>query len=256
MKQILKSGEPDKLARFRQQSPQADWDRCKRNKRRYQQIQQTLFNDQRGLCAYCEIDLRFESNAAQSDFRVDHFHPKSDTQGTVNWALEWQNLLACCHGGSSATVVDASDRFISDSNEHSCDVPKGNQILDNVILNPLQIPASPALFRHTLSGGLTVNTDACNQAGVDPDQAQATLDHLNLNNSRLNRLRKSQIDFFRDYLQRAESRGQSLDAEREKLAKIYLMPDSEEKYQRFFTTSRSYLGSAAEKLLQATQYDG
>ncbi|MGO3408549.1 hypothetical protein [Marinomonas sp.] len=67
-----------------------------------------------------------------------------DNTPSRNWHLDWQNLLGCCHGGSQRNVVDASQRFTSP--ESSCDVPKGEKNLDDVILNPLHIPAFPKFF--------------------------------------------------------------------------------------------------------------
>ncbi|WP_417436857.1 retron system putative HNH endonuclease [Idiomarina abyssalis] len=112
-----------------------------------------------------------------------------DNTPSRNWHLDWQNLLGCCHGGSQRNVVDASQRFTS--LESSCDVPKDGKNLDSAILNPLQITAFPKLFSYDRStGAFFVDSDACQQAGINEAVAQNTIDELNLDAERLKRFRK------------------------------------------------------------------
>jgi uncharacterized protein (TIGR02646 family) len=54
----------------------------------YKELIGALAAKQRGLCAYCEIDV------TDTDRRVEHFHPKCDTQSLVNWTFDPSNLLA------------------------------------------------------------------------------------------------------------------------------------------------------------------
>ncbi|WP_019935910.1 retron system putative HNH endonuclease [Oceanimonas smirnovii] len=265
MKKVLKGKEPDQLKRYRADFPDHNWKQCtqggstKTRKQeirvRRQQIQQQLREDQGGLCAYCEIDLRPAASDGVADLRVEHFHPKSDNSTDHNWHLDWQNLLACCHGGSRPDVVEAGVRYSSP--DHSCDVPKAEQNWDNLILNPLQLPASPCLFKYQrANGAILVNIEHCQQAGIEQARAQATIENLRLDADRLRRLRKGELDRINELLRNLVQQGKSVEAARSHLARALLRKDSEQQWPRFFSAIRSYLGRAAEEQLTAINYDG
>jgi len=255
MKNIIKGSEPGKLISYRENNPQGTWDNCKKNKNRRKEIQQRLLDDQGGLCAYCEIDLKAGFDTEAADFRVEHFHPKSDTSSSHNWHLDWRNLLACCHGGSMPDIVDALNRFSSP--DHSCDVPKDNENWDNIILNPLQITSFPPLFsfsRHT--GSIHVHYEHCSAANISHIIAQKTIDKLRLDADRLKRLRKSILNKINDELRGMVSRGIDLQIAKETLAEAYLYKNNDGHWPAFFSTIRDYLGDAAEKQLNVIHYAG
>jgi uncharacterized protein (TIGR02646 family) len=152
MKNIVKGKEPSVLQQYATRNPGHSWSQFRKDRARCLSVQQQLLSDQGGLCAYCEIDLKGASGNAQADLRVEHFHPKSDTLAAHNWHLDWQNLLAVCHGGSRQDIVDAAERYTSP--DHSCDVPKADHDWDVQILNPLLLPAFPSLFRYDRSTGV------------------------------------------------------------------------------------------------------
>ena len=255
MKNIVKGSEPDKLMTYRENSPQGTWDNCKNNRNRRKEIQQKLLADQGGLCAYCEVDLKAGSVAEVADFRVEHFHPKSDTATSHNWHLDWSNLLACCHGGSRSDIVDAANRFSSP--DHSCDVPKDNKNWSDIILNPLQLPAFPSLFSYTRdTGSININSEHCATASVDPVIAQNTIDKLSLDAERLKRLRKPVLNKVNDELRAMVNQGIDLTVARKTLAKAYLCQNNNGHWPAFFSALRDYLGDAAEKQLSAINYTG
>jgi len=255
MKNIAKGSEPPKLATFRQISPQGTWINCRNNKNRLIEIQTKLLEDQGGLCAYCEIDLKAGSNGKEADFRVEHFHPKSVTSTGHNWHLDWGNLLACCHGGSRPDIVDAAHR--SSSPDHSCDVPKENKNLSNVILNPLQLPAFPSIFSYTrYTGSISIHSEHCTTAGVSPDMAKNTIDELRLDADRLKRLRNPVLNKVNDELSAMLSRGIDIEQAKETLAKAYFRRNSNGHWPKFFSALRHYLGDAAERQLSIINYVG
>jgi uncharacterized protein (TIGR02646 family) len=254
MKKILKSAAPEKLEIYRLARPAGTWDQCSRNKSRREQIQNQLRSNQGGLCAYCEIDLKPKNTTEAADFRVEHFHPKSDTSTPHNWHLDWQNLLACCHGGSRPDVVDAGSRFAT---PHSCDVPKGENDWDNVIFNPLHLPAYPCLFQvNRPDGSISINQANCIQAGVDLLKAQATIDNLNLNAVRLKNLRKPVLNQLNSQLRKLVDSGYTVDDARNRLAQAALKKDNNKHWPAFFSAIRDYLGEAAEQQLRAINYNG
>lgn len=255
MKRLTKGIEPARLSQFRTNHPSGIWEKFASQTGRKQAVQDQLKADQGGLCAYCEIDLLEKNTEALADFRVEHFYPKSDSTSSRNWHLDWQNLLGCCHGGSQRHVVDASQRFTSP--ESSCDVPKGEKNLDGIILNPLQIPAFPKLFSCDRSTGtFSVDSDACEQAGINAVVAQNTIDELNLDAERLKRFRKVTLNNLNTQMTSLVREGLSIGEAREKLAKMTLRKNSAGYWPKFFTSIRSYLGHAAEEQLRAIQYRG
>lgn len=253
MKNIVKGSEPDTLISYRENNPQGSWENCKRNKNRREKIQKRLLEDQGGLCAYCEVDLK--TGVENSDFRVEHFHPKSDSSTQHNWHLDWGNLLACCHGGSQRDVVDAERRFSSP--DHSCDVPKDNDNLTGLILNPLELSAYPCIFKYTRdTGEIKVHIEQCDIAGVNKAIAQQTIDKLRLDSERLKRLRKPVLNKVNDELRNLIAQGLTLNAAQERLAQAYFYKNSDGHWPAFFSAIRHYLGSAAEERLRLINYSG
>ncbi|MFK4751622.1 retron system putative HNH endonuclease [Oceanobacter antarcticus] len=257
MKKVLKGIEPPLLARYRHKNPTGSWDMFKNSRARRQQLKQQIIADQSGLCVYCEIDLKEQDSHGNADYRVEHYHPKSDMTAGHNWALDWQNLLGCCHGGSRPDVTDAAHRYTSP--DCSCDIPKGSQNLDSVILNPHQMPAFPPIFAFDrTTGEPSVDKVNCSIAGIDPIKAQATIRELRLDAKRLNSLRQTVLNKLnadvRNLLQRNSelSVGEALD----RLAATYLQKNSKHHWPPFFSAIRSYLGSSAEKHLRSMDYNG
>lgn len=256
MKKILKGVEPSRLVAYRQLHPSNNWKQFLKRSARKLQTREQLVADQGGLCAYCEIDLKPASGGGSvADLRVEHFHPKSDTSTTHNWDLDWQNLLGCCHGGAQRNVTDASQRFTSP--DSSCDVPKGRNNWDNVILNPLHLPPFPCLFQYNRgTGAIVVNIEACRQASISSDKAQDTIDKLCLDASRLRSLRKPVLDHVNDQLRRLLDSGNTLEEARSVVAQALLKKDGNNHWPAFFSAIRNYLGADAEKQLQAISYNG
>lgn len=260
MKKILKGDEPDLLARYKHNNPNNTWDQFRNSNARKNAVKFDVRNHQGGLCAYCEIDLKLTepANIERDDFRIEHFHPKNpeiDNTTDHNWHLDWNNLIGCCHGGSERNVTDAANRFTSP--ESSCDVPKGNNNWDDEILNPLYLPAFPALFSFGRSdGSIYVNAINCQTANMDSIKAQQSINLLRLDSGRLNRFRKKVLDNVNVQLRNRVADGMSLEDARAELAHRLLRKNDEGCWPAFFTAIRSYLGDAAEQQLVSIQYKG
>lgn len=255
MKNIVKGAEPVALAQYAATHPHNSWDQLRKDLPLRRAVQQRLSKDQGGLCAYCEVDLKPATDNGQADLRVEHFHPKSDQVAGHNWHLDWQNLLAVCHGGSQADVVDAAQRHTSPN--HSCDVPKGNNDWDTTILNPLQVPSYPCLFQFDRSSGaMQVDRNNCQMAAIDAAKAQATVDNLHLDSARLRNLRKPVLDKLNEQLRNMGHAGIPLEEARQRLARATLTKNANQHWPSFFSAIRNYLGEAAERQLQAIGYRG
>lgn len=255
MKAVVKGLEPQRLTTYRTNCSFRTWKQFTSSNDRKRETQRQLVSDQGGICAYCEVDLKAASKNRVADLRVEHFHPKSDTASGHNWHLDWQNLLACCHGGSQKDVVDATARFSSP--DHSCDVPKDKKMLDNVILNPIRIPAYPCLFKiERISGQISVDDAKCISAGVDVLKAERTIHELRLDAKRLNKMRKGELNSINEKLIEQIKKGKTIPEARKYLAKAILRKNSNNHWPKFFTSIRYYLGSAAEDQLRDINYTG
>ncbi len=273
MKRILKSsaapaGLSDYVVRT---AHNGTWDHFRRDSSRNKRdVQKQLYKDQRGLCAYCEVNIEPEilrercSGEEVADFQVEHFHPKSDTTTCsprqCPWGLDWENMFACCLGGTNASVYDAT-RHCTKANHH-CGARKDDKILDGRILNPLtDVPAYPSLFDVKISANpdeilLEPNMARCNSVSSNCySKASNTILELNLNNTTLNRCRHATLRQIDKRIQMVNSRGIDYDHALE-LVMREVFDDTSPTWPQFFTTIRARYGVAAERRLKEINYHG
>lgn len=270
MKPVAKGAEPAALQAYRQAQPQACWEEMRGDARddgqqAYTDIRKHTHDDQGGLCAYCEIDIR-DDDPLKS--RIEHFHPKSDRNAGVNWALAWANMLAVCAGGSYR--YGTAPHTLEPLEENlSCDAHKDRWIqqkrlaeaCEGWVLNPLRLPGWPgSLFRlNKCNGELQADAEACQKFDPWPGNQHAdmhtlvtfTITALNLN---CTRLREARLRVIRDIehnkkKQRLAGFGpqQGLD----NLARHYLR----QRWPGFFTTICLCLGDAAQRQLRAQRWE-
>lgn len=261
MKTCFKGTIPVLLEQYQSDNPSSNWEQFKNEcQQGYKDVQSQLHLDQGNLCCYCEIDTKQGLGVGKDDFRVEHFRPKSGTaNSSCNRALDWWNMLGCCHGGSENTVIDSEARFIPKHAERHSDVLKSNSDWNDEILNPLEIPLFPILFHaNRRDGSLSVHGNNCRDAGVSLTKASNCLspEKLNLNSVKLNSLRKAALDALNEQIKAALLSGMAIDQAMSNLAKAELRKDEKEHWPRFFTTIRSYLGKAAEDHLNNISYTG
>jgi uncharacterized protein (TIGR02646 family) len=232
----------------------------------YADCRKTAVADQGGLCAYCEIDIR-DNDPLKC--RVEHFHPKSDTSTTHNWALDWNNLLAACNGGTHAHVNTAGFHLEPMSDNLSCDAHKDrliqekklNMDCDGWILHPLHIQAPPPLFRVNKSTGeLAPDATGCAASPPWPRNRHAsvealvefTIDALNLNCDRLIAARLEVVRAIEHGKKQKRDAGLNGASGLAALARQYFV----RVWPPYFTTVCSCLGPAAETHLKAIAYQG
>jgi len=261
MKKIKKSGNPPaRLSEYLLVNPNNEWRQFKGNDRDGDaQIKSSITQDQRGLCAYCEIDLAPGRNAGLDDFRVEHFHPKKPHAPPPNHSLDWSNMLGVCTGGNAKDVA-IRERF-TPAPDHSCDVPKGNHNWTGLILNPLvDIPAFPNLFRyHDATGEMFVDETNCPLPLLE--KAANSIEKLRLSlpadgKSRLNRFRVATLNGLRERLLISESAGLTVAEALEEMAEEFFSDDVTKPWPAFFSCVRWYFGQAAEERLRLINYDG
>lgn len=258
MKKIIKTfPSPSGLTDYLANNPLDTWDQFRGNEpAACNAVKNQLVRDQGGLCAYCEIDTHISINGVGlDDFRVEHFHPKG-VEGNHNYGLDWENLLGVCHGGSQQYVAIPSRHT---SPDHSCDVPKGNQKLKEVILDPVKdVPAFPNIFEY-IELGVDAGKVVVDKSNCPPGlqaKAEQTINKLCLDAPRLNRLRKDVIDKLREEISNAIDSGQAMEDAMNDLAMAFFTPTANGYWQPFFSCIRWYLGSSAEKQLHAISYQG
>jgi uncharacterized protein (TIGR02646 family) len=231
----------------------------------YANCRGAVISDQRGLCAYCEIDIR-DNNPLNC--RVEHFHPKSDITPNHNWSLDWSNLLGVCMGGTMKYANVAGHYLAPLSRNLSCDAHKDQmiqthklpQVCEGWILNPLQIPAMATLFKlDKFNGELSAEIEQCKQLVINGNQhattaslVQHTIDMLNLNCDRLATRRLlivREIERYKIKLRKQNippSKGLNL------LSQRYFQTV----WPEFFTTLRLCIGPAVDMHLQSLTYQG
>lgn len=256
MKRVLKSHEPDSLTCFRRKKPAATWEQLRNQKKRraYHDCRTRAIADQGGLCAYCEQKITSENSKS---CRIEHVHPKSDISTDHNWALDWQNILACCAGGEK----EGSEFTLPDN--LSCDAHKNHLFntqklsfeieIENELISPLNIPTFPNLFiLNEDTGYLEANPKACTEASIDENKLKRTIEILNLNCDRLASQRIRLVENIDENIGFLREGGSTVDAVGPRLIQRYF----NETWPEFFTTIRCCLGKIAEDYLSSIGYEG
>jgi len=150
----------------------------------YNAARTSLYANQQGLCAYCEILL------ADANQQIEHYVPKMYAQARQDWTLDFSNFLLCCKGGTKKNSPRAEEYLANSSTPAnlSCGEKKGNTSPCDVMLNPYNLPEAPIFSAdyHPDKGlALVVDEQACMRESVDPLLARNTLELLGLNCIRL-----------------------------------------------------------------------
>jgi uncharacterized protein (TIGR02646 family) len=246
--------EPECLSNFRASNSTGTWEQFRDTKREcYSSIRTCTRNDQGGLCAYCEIRL------VPVNEQIAHFHPKSDTATTHNWALDWANLWLACTGGSQTWMSNEHYHLPPLPENLTCDERKGAKILDGIVLAPHEFPAFPRVFRyvqHPDRMEICVDEEACRDAAIDILKAEKTIEEFNLNCTRLAKARLALHRQLEQAVKRLRESGRDSHAGYERLVLIHLAKDSEGFWPQFFTLIRWRFRSLAEDYLQSVNYEG
>lgn len=259
MKKINKSLPPDSFTEFAQANPTATWNdfRDDNSGQSYKDLRQKILLEQGGLCAYCEKKL--SDNIMQQ--RIEHFHNKSDITTNHNWALDWDNVLLVCLGGSTKEDKDKYKPEHLSCDSHKEQIKELPEACEGWYLNPYQIKTIARLFDFDkATGKLVVNCAACQELANDnlPNHygddwcmlAQETIRILNLNCQRLCDDRLEVLKFY----------NQKVAFHRKQNDKLGFQKISDSVFRKpfpaFFTTWRSLLGKHAEEYLASIGYNG
>ena len=226
------------LSSYLEEATTADYDdfRAYRGGVAYRELIADLIDLQRGLCAYCEIDLH------ELDRQIEHVAPRS---GHPEAALQASNMVACCKGGS-ASLFESKDeeRFLKPPRRNlSCGQAKAGRD-DPQFLDPRQLPALPSLLAVRNDGRIEADDDAC-QSEDEAAKVEKTIEILGLN---VERLRAARERRWRDLLEVWAPHFRS-DQAMTQGARAALLPGEGGRLARFFTTRRSFFGRHGEHVL-------
>ena len=268
MKKINKSICPSSFARYADDHPKGTWEDFCEDVHAKHEVQNRIYADQRGLCAYCEIRFKPDSPVMDNkgnpiiDLKIEHFHPQSDSKATKNWSLDWQNIMGVCSGGDNRDI-DGTGRFSPKKNNRHCDCPKKKNIWDDRILNPLKdIPPFPCLWEVDYDSvlqkiQLKVNSNAC--AGESSEceyKANGSLQLLHLNCDLLAQFRWAAIQPIEKAISDLIKSGKSQEESYAEVMKIVFNNDASSDWPSFFSTIRAYFGEFAEARLREINYNG
>lgn len=211
----------------------------------YDELVKALWSIQHGLCGYCEI------NITESDRQVEHVVPQSaPVQGEVR-ALDAKNMMVCCKGGTRQNRDDA--RYLRPlKHNRSCGEAKGNRV-DPEFLDPRELPALPTLMRVGYDGRIRADAEACQNASFDVNKVNKTIEILGLNVKRLQLAREKHWRYLSEEYQELFDDPQIIQDNPQiiqEAARMELLPGKDNRLPPFFSTSRSYFGPVAEKILE------
>ena len=253
MKNVFKSPEPEELKkykkRFASQFPR--WANLQQNKKAYNATRNTVASDQKGLCAYCEIDLH------PSDRCVEHFIPRYQSTSENNCDLDWQNMLANCKGGMENVDIseNENERRISQPPNRvaCCSNSKGGYIPDDKLLNPLELPTLRLFRFSSLDGEIRPDETACEKAGIPIEYVQFTIQKLGLN---VQRLKNERVSIIGEITEELDERDDGIinPILLKKQIASERFGNGKHDWPAFFTTIRWILGEGAEKHLLDISY--
>ncbi|MFM2064781.1 MAG: hypothetical protein RLZZ507_4452 [Cyanobacteriota bacterium] len=245
MKNVRKSPEPEELKNYKKRysSQFKRYADLKKN-RAFEKVRDTLISDQKGLCAYCEMEIH-EKNRS-----VDHFIPRKQSTKENNHDLDWQNMLGiCCPPGGVEDEHEKNSKLLKYS--LCCGQKKGG-VNDSKLLNPLNLPI-PRLFKFSSEDGeIRPDEIACLKSGIPVENVEFTIEQLGLNVPRLKEQRWVVIDEINKEL---DDETIDINDLEEKLAAEHF-GDGTKNWPPFFTTMRWVLGVGAEKHLNNISYSG
>ncbi|MCB9742885.1 MAG: TIGR02646 family protein [Alphaproteobacteria bacterium] len=236
--------EPDGLRRWRQGcSPSAwDWDAFRDGApEAANELREALCAAQRGLCAYCEINV-----GDVRPMRVEHFRPKGRDPARH---LDHRNLLAVCMGGTQRYPAHpATEGHYRESGDPTCDAAKRSKEPEAIgLTDPRRVPAAPCPFKLNREGELHAHGGRCQEAGLDARELERAIQALNLNEARLSEGRRAVLREL-DTLDAPEAMSAE-DWLRD--VEAQLAPGVDGALQRFWTARRLWLDAPAEAWIAA-----
>ena len=224
----------------------ADWDefRSHGSGTSYKELRAVLTDNQRGLCAYCEMTIR------ERHRQIEHVIPRNALEHGHAKALDIANMLACCKGGTAPDFGSEEDGEAEEDSYRkpvrhnmSCGQAKGDRE-EEAFIDPRRLPAAPSLAKVMENGWIEVDEEACRAAGIIPDHMARTIEMLNLNAERLRFAREKRWNNLAELSEDIDD-PEKMDA----WVRSVLIPDENGSLASFFTTTRCYFHPLGECIL-------
>ena len=224
----------------------ADWNefRSHDSGASYKELRAALTDNQRGLCAYCEMTIRGRRH------QIEHVIPRNTLEHGHTKALDIANMLACCMGGTARDFGSEEggeaeeDRYLEPVRDNmSCGQAKGNRE-EETFIDPRRLPAVTSLAKVMEDGRIEVDEEACRTAGIIPDHMARTIEMLNLNAERLRLAREKRWNDLTELSEDIDDL-EKMDA----WVRSVLIPDENGSLASFFTTTRCYFRPLGEYIL-------
>ena len=224
----------------------ADWDefRSHESGASYRELRAALTDNQRGLCAYCEMTIRGRHH------QIEHVIPRNALEHGHAKALDIANMLACCMGGTAPDFGSEEDGEAGEysyrepvRDNMSCGQAKGDRE-EEAFIDPRTLPAVPSLAKVMEDGRIEVGEEACRTAGFTPDHMARTIEMLNLNAERLRFAREKRWNNLAELSEDIDD-PEKVDA----WVRSVLIPDEDGSLAPFFTTTRCYFHPLGERVL-------
>lgn len=252
MHRIKRPKEPAAFLKYRlDNSAERNWDTFS-STTAYREARKALYNNQSGLCAYCEAHLPWDEEHGEPKtgcVRIEHFHAKADPDPTHNWMLDWSNLMMVCmsSGKEDARHCDARKEDVQNGEFRVDGVPPG-YVFEGYILNPYDMPHECLFKFDETTGELAPDVAVCNQVAVHGNKhatteilVDRTIRVLNLNSKVLCHQRKA---VYKEYEQRrAALRQRATKSLSDLIAEEWF---GDHRVRNFFTTRRCLLKGKAE----------
>ena len=210
----------------------------------YRELRAALADNQRGLCAYCEMTIRGRRH------QIEHVIPRNALERGHAKALDIANMLACCMGGTAPNIgleedgEAEEDRYREPVRDNmSCGQAKGDREEEGFI-DPRTLPVTPSLAKVMENGRIEVDEEACRIACFAPEHVALTIEVLNLNAERIRFAREKR---WNDLVEVSE--GIDDPEKMDVWVRSVLMPDEDGRLAPFFTTTRCYFHPLGERIL-------
>ena len=268
MKKVSKGPAPLGLVNYAKQFPDDSWEKMTGSNtfggiQAGKDCRSTAANDQGGLCAYCEKSFSLDDSPY---IQIEHFHPKRDKSGSINWGLDWDNMLAVCDGGERKTSSDdedyehADDRYCDSRKDELMKYYKIPDACEGYIINPIDMPAlKNLLLFDKKTGKLKPNEVECedfefkvNKYSSTYELVDMTLKILNLN---CYKLAKRRLRVFYK-IEKEKSQFRNKNAKSGEGYKGLIIKSFSKKWPQHFTVLRCCFGEAAERYLKDNKFNG
>ena len=237
------------LKEFRTKYPDGTWrkrasggKRAFKKKKGNQCVFDALAASQGFICAYCEIRIG-RPDGPDVDGEVEHFVPQS-TPPPPNYALEFNNMVACCKGG---TPHNARRREPVEEHKH-CGALKAETHPKGQILDPRLLPPLPSVWTFSEAGVMSPDIKACAEIGVEAELAATTISQLGLDRPLLREARAVVRQALDDGIDPEWGEAEIVDYVKT-VAESDLVPASSGHLSPFWSTVLHWCGRAGEAVV-------